>query len=436
MTGRIPQSWGRYPRAKDSRVIPLNWSTDRLPNSANDKLLPFGMGRSYGDSCLNEGGTLLATKGLDRFLQFDPQSGVLRCEAGVSLDEVLQFAVPRGWFLPTSPGTKFITIGGAIANDIHGKNHHRAGTFGCHVSRFELIRSDGSRLECSATQNPELFSSTIGGLGLTGLITWVEFQLRPITSSMIDMESIKFQSLDEFVELSGESDRAFEYTVAWLDCLARGPKQGRGIFMRGNHLESKTGKIEICHRLRLAVPFEMPAFVLNGHLMKMFNSFYYSKQGAVKRSTTVHYEPFFYPLDSIANWNLMYGRDGFFQYQLVVPQSRREAVAEILDRVVQSRQGTFLAVLKTFGPIKSPGLLSFPQAGITLALDFANRGQKTARLFDALDSIVLGAGGRLYPAKDARMPAHVFQQGFPQWKIFSQYLDPAFSSSFWRRVTT
>jgi FAD/FMN-containing dehydrogenase len=434
MTETIPHSWGRYPTAQH-RLIPITWTIDAFPDVDGDKVLAFGMGRSYGDSCLNDGGTLLLTRGIDRLLQFDQRNGLLRCEAGVSLDNILKFADPRGWFLPTTPGTKFVTIGGAIANDIHGKNHHRAGTFGCHVTRFELLRSDGSRHECSPSQNQDLFSATIGGLGLTGLITWVELQLRAITGPMIDMESVKFHNLNEFLSLSAESDQKFEYTVAWLDCLAKGSSKGRGIFMRGNHASGDVGR-KISHGSpRINVPFVMPSFVLNLYLMRVFNSAYYAKQGPIKHST-VHYDSFFYPLDSIANWNRIYGPRGFFQYQLVVPLNRADAVAEILDRILASRQGTFLAVLKTFGSIESPGMLSFPQPGITLALDFPNRGAATSKLFEELDAIVLEAGGRLYPAKDARMPAAVFQKSFPQWKTFGNYIDPAFSSSFWRRVTT
>jgi FAD/FMN-containing dehydrogenase len=435
MAGRGPQSWGGYPPAKH-RVIPLNWSTDSFPNVDGNKVLPFGMGRSYGDSCLNDGETLLLTTGLDRFIGFDQQNGLLRCEAGVSLDDVLKLIVPRGWFLPTTPGTKFVTVGGAIANDIHGKNHHRAGTFGCHVTRLELLRSDGSRFECSPTENSDWFAATIGGLGLTGIITWTEFKLRSIEGPMIEMESVKFHNLSEFLQISKESDEKFEYTVSWLDCLAKGEAQGRGIFMRGKHASGGSSQATTRSSRPINMPFEMPNFFLNSYFMKVFNSAYYSKQGRLKRSA-VHYDSFFYPLDSIGHWNRIYGRRGFFQYQFVVPFSdNHEAVRQIIDRIVSSRQGTFLAVLKTFGAVKSPGMLSFPEPGITLALDFPNRGAATFKLFEQLDTIVLQAGGRLYPAKDARMPAYVFQKGFPQWQSFSQYIDPAFSSSFWRRVTT
>jgi FAD/FMN-containing dehydrogenase len=434
MAGQVPQSWGGYPPATH-RVIPFSWRTDPFPDVNGDKILPFGMGRSYGDSCLNDGGVLLLTTGLNRFIRFDQENGLLRCEAGVSLDDILKTIVPRGWFLPTTPGTKFVTVGGAIANDIHGKNHHRAGTFGCHVTRFELLRSDGSRMECSPTENPDWFAATMGGLGLTGLITWAEFKLRAIQGPMIEMESIKFSNLSEFFQISRESDERFEYTVSWIDCLAKGGSLGRGICMRGKHAAQGSEKNAQLGR-RISVPFMMPNFLLNSYFMKAFNLAYYSRQGPLKRST-VHYDSFFYPLDSIGHWNRIYGSRGFFQYQFVVPFSEnQEAVREIVDRVASSRLGTFLAVLKTFGSIKSPGMLSFPQPGTTLALDFPNRGAATFKLFEEMDTVVSRAGGRLYPAKDARMPAHVFQTGFPRWREFSRYVDPAFSSSFWRRVTT
>ena len=261
------QSWGRYPQAQHT-VVPLTWPDQGLPPVNGVKVLPFGMGRSYGDSCLNDGGTLLVTQQLNRFIEFDETRGAIRCEAGVTLDQILRVFAPRGWFLPTTPGTKFITVGGAIANDVHGKNHHRAGTFGCHVTRFELLRSNGDRLLCSGDENSDFFRATIGGLGLTGLITWAEFKLRPIKSEMIEMESIKFGSIDEFLRISGESDQQFEYTVSWLDCLATGDKQGRGVFMRGNHSERPGISVASRRGASLNVPFVLPAFVLNPLSMK------------------------------------------------------------------------------------------------------------------------------------------------------------------------
>ena len=399
-------------------------------------MLPFGLGRSYGDSCLNDGGELLLTESLDHILAFDEENGLIRCEAGASLDEVLQVIVPRGWFLPTTPGTKFVTIGGAIANDIHGKNHHRAGTFGCHVTKFELLRSTGERLLCSPEQNGAWFAATIGGLGLTGLITWAEFQLRRVANAMIEMESLKFANLDEFFEISAKSDDRFEHTVAWLDCLAKGASLGRGVFMRGNHAGPQCRDLRPHRPTRFSVPIDFPDFALNHFTIQAFNTLYYARAGMAVSRKMVHYDPFFYPLDALNQWNRIYGRRGFFQYQFVVPfSSDQKAIREIIARVADTGQGSFLAVMKTFGERKSPGMLSFPAPGVTLALDFPNQGAKTLTLFAELDQIVLGSGGRFYPGKDARMPARAFQDGYPRWQEFREYIDPAFSSSFWRRVS-
>jgi len=380
---------------------------------------------------------LLETTGLNRFIAFDQKAGILRCEAGVSLDDILKLIVPKGWFLPTTPGTKFITVGGAIANDIHGKNHHVAGTFGCHVKAFELLRSDGSRLKCTSRTNTDLFKATIGGLGLTGLITWAEFRLKKINNAWIEMESIKFEGIEEFLELSNESDSDWEYTVSWIDCVAQGSSMGRGIFMRGNHSPASILSRKVHGDPKLTTPFNCPNIMLNSFSIKAFNTVYYGKQRNKCSRSRVHYDPFFYPLDAVNDWNRIYGNRGFFQYQFVIPfNNGQETMEEILRRITASKQGSFLAVIKTFGEKKSPGMLSFPRPGITLALDFPNRGESTLNLFTELDGIVDAAGGLLYPAKDARMSAEFFQKGYPQWEDFSSFVDPKFSSSFWRRVTT
>lgn len=426
------ESWGRYPRQK-CFYQPLFWRSDALPD-VSQKILPHGLGRSYGDSCLNENGVLLGTRGLNRFIAFDEQTGLLRCEAGVSLDEILKFAVPKGWFLPTTPGTKFVTLGGAIANDVHGKNHHRSGTFACHTPQFELLRSDGRRLTCSATENKEWFQATIGGLGLTGLITWAEVQLRKIQSSFIEMESTKFGNVEEFFEIAEAADKKFEHTVAWVDCLSQGSSLGRGIFMGGNHAE-QPGRLKSHPDVKFTAPMDAPNIALNPLTVRAFNFAYYHKQLFKCKKSHVHYEPFFYPLDAVDKWNRIYGRRGFFQYQSVVPfEKGRVAIVEMLRRISRSGQASFLAVLKMFGSMTSPGMLSFPRPGITLALDFPNNGNKTFRLFDELDEIVRQAGGVLYPAKDARMSSADFHQFYPQWKEFEKFIDPKFSSSFWRRV--
>jgi len=426
------ESWGRFPRA-EHRTLPLAWRDQARLADLEGLLLAHGMGRSYGDSCLNDGGTLLLTRGLDRFLEFDESSGVLRCEAGVTLAQILEFAVPRGFFLPVTPGTKFVTVGGAIANDVHGKNHHADGTFGRFVRRFELCTSDGKRRICSPEENEGHYRATIGGLGLTGLITWAEIQLRRVPSPFIVQESLKMRSLDDFFRINDESEKDWQYTVAWIDVLARGRKLGRGIYYRGNHApQSPPGRRISFGEPRLRVPFDAPNFVLSGTSVRLFNFAYYNRQLRPLRRATIPYEPFFYPLDAVGNWNRLYGRRGLLQWQCVV--SDPETVVRILEVVSRARQGSFLVVLKTFGALRSPGMLSFPRPGITLALDFPHLGESTLTLLDRLDALVAESGGALYPAKDARMSAEMFELSFPELPAFLPYVDPRFSSSFWRRV--
>ncbi len=433
-----PRSWGRYPTVKHSEALSVYWRSE-LPDLARfeQSLLPYAYGRSYGDSCLNEGGVSLDVSHLRRFISFDEDEGLLCCEAGVSLAEILELVVPRGWFIPVSPGTKFVSVGGAIANDVHGKNHHKAGTFGCHVTRFELLRSSGERLICSPQENTNLFQATIGGLGLTGVILWAEFRLKPVVNAFIDMERIQFSSLDEFMQISAETDEKYEYTMSWVDILIGGRDLCRGIFMCGNNDQSRSRLSKnIGKRLPLVVPFDFPSFILNTFTVKSFNKLYYHSQFSKRVQRVVPYEPFFYPLDSIHEWNRMYGKRGFLQHQFVVPfEDGFGAMREIIGRIRQSGEGSFLTVLKTFGTIPSPGMLSFPRPGLTLALDFAYGGQKTLQLLDELDRIVGQSGGAVYPAKDARMSAENFQAFFPRWQEFAQYIDPHFSSSFWRRVS-
>jgi FAD/FMN-containing dehydrogenase len=423
-------SWGRWPR-HEQRIISLTSRFDPLPDAA--PMLPFGNGRSYGDVCLNGGGTLLSTGGLDRFIAFDPESGVLECESGVLLDEIIRFALPHGWFPPVTPGTALISVGGAIANDVHGKNHHRYGSFGHHVLEFTLHRSDGRLLRCSADENNDWFCATIGGLGLTGLITTARLQLRRVPGAWIDGDSRRFANLGDFFVLAAASDSDYEYTVAWLDCAAAGPKLGRGVFMRGNHAHHAAAQPAARRPRRF--PFTPPISPVTRLSVRLFNEFYFHRPSAQTPERLWHYEPFLYPLDSILDWNRMYGPRGFFQYQCVLPNTdARDALQDMLGRIGSSGQGSFLVVLKQFGTMPSIGLLSFPRPGVTLALDFPNRGASTLRLLESLDAITRKAGGAVYPAKDARMSAESFQQYFPAWQQFQRYVDPKFSSSFWRRV--
>ncbi|HEX2914207.1 MAG TPA: FAD-binding oxidoreductase [Chloroflexia bacterium] len=432
------QSWGHYPYAPPAEAKVISWR-DALPelDKLDKKVLPYGLGRSYGDSCLNEGGIVLDTSGLNRFISFDEETGIIRCDSGVSLAEILEVVVPRGWFLPVTPGTKFVTIGGAIANDVHGKNHHVAGTFGCHVTQFELLRSNGQRLLCSPTENADLYAATIGGLGLTGLILWAEFKLQPIENSLIDKEQIKFHNLEEFFELADVSDRDFDYTVSFIDCLATGKNLGRGLFMRGNHDRSRYRSSMVPKKkLPLKAPFDTPSVLLNKLTLTAFNTMYYNTQLVKRTRKLVSYDPFFYPLDSVQDWNRLYGDDGFMQYQFVVPfDNGYEVVKEALERIQASGVGSFLGVLKKFGYVESPGMLSFPRPGVTAALDFPVRGTQIFQLLNELDQLVKVNGGRVYPAKDARMSAESFQAFYPNWRDFARFVDPQFSSSFWRRVT-
>lgn len=431
------ESWGRYPKIEKDKqdiyhVYSDSFSFPKLEHDDEPSFLAYAQGRSYGDVCLNENGVLLDTQHLDHFINHDKEKGILRCEAGVTFETILQLIIPHNWFLPVTPGTKYISVGGAIANDVHGKNHHKEGTFGRYVLKFELLRSNGERLICSPTENVELFNATIGGLGLTGLINWVEFSLKKITGTQIEQETIRFNNLNEFYKLSDESNENWEYTVAWIDCLATGDELGRGLFMRGNHSASNTK-----HKFKtskLSIPFDAPAFLLNKYTVTAFNNLYFKKP--LKQFSTIDYDPFFYPLDAISNWNKLYGRKGFMQYQCVIPHEYKEkAMTEMLSLISASGQASFLSVLKEFGDIKSPGLLSFPRPGITLALDFANRGQKTLELLNELDVITLKYAGSVYPAKDARMSAESFSKYYPNWKEFEKYIDPHFSSNFKRRIS-
>ena len=434
------ESWGRYPKLP-AQVAPLYWEEDFPPRPAvGVKMLPVGMGRSYGDVCLLEDGLLLRTTPMDRLLAFDSSTGLLRCESGVTLAAILDFAVPRGWFLPVTPGTKYVTLGGAIANDIHGKNHHVAGTLGCHLPRFELLRSDGQRIQCSPSENRDWYSATIGGMGLTGLIAWAEIQLRPIRSRRLRYRGTKFMGIDEFVVLSLAGAHA-EYTVAWIDCVAQGKNFARGIFMQADHLEIAE-ELHPSPSPRFSMPFDLPAFALNRASVSAFNTLYYNKQWSKEKRGLVDYEPFFYPLDSILHWNRLYGKEGLLQFQCVLPWpggsaeagGEQAGIVRILQAIASSGLASFLAVIKVFGDVASPGMMSFPMPGITLALDFPIRREVSFALLDRLADITAEYGGRMYPAKDARMsPAH-YQYFYPQWQEFSAFLDPAFDSSFWRRV--
>lgn len=430
------RSWGRLTQPKH-QVTSINRNDDISATMAGNKPgICFGMGRSYGDVCLNPDGHLWLTRGLDRFIDFDPKTGVLNCEAGVLLKDIQQLMVPQGWMIPVTPGTQLITVGGAIANDVHGKNHHHRGTFGDHVLSFSLQRSDGQYLECSPEHNTDWFRATVAGLGLTGIIINARLQLIKIASPLLGTDTVTYGNLDDFFAIAAESEAEWEHTVSWIDCLSG--KNSRGIFLRANHQQTpvdsnaagKTGSAR-----RLTMPLTPPVSLVNRLSLKPFNAAYYALNARKAGPGVAHYEQFFYPLDKINHWNRMYGRKGFYQYQCVIPDvTARPAIAALMAAIASSGQGSFLAVLKTFGDRQAAGLLSFPMAGATLALDFPNLGAKTTKLFDTLDVIVREAGGRLYPGKDARMPKVLFEGGYPELEKFQRFRDPGISSAMSRRL--
>jgi FAD/FMN-containing dehydrogenase len=414
-------------------VLPVVWRSDPPAlERVTGPVLAYACGRSYGDSCLNNGGTLLDVRRLDRLIAFDEEAGLLRCEAGVTLAEILDVIVPRGWFLPVVPGTRWVSVGGAIANDIHGKNHHRSGTFGLHVTSLELARSSGERIVC--TPDEPLFQATVGGLGLTGLILWAELRLKRVPGPGISQERIRFPSLEAFFELAAE-DAAYEYTVAWVDCLAGGSRLGRGIYLRGDHAPLDGPHASPLDPTRLRVPFEAPAGLINRLTMGAFNEAYYRRQLRRRRREVIPYAPFFFPLDVVGDWTRLYGPGGFLQYQCVVPEAPDGGpIRTIFERISRSDEPACLGVLKRFGEARSPGWLSFPRKGITLAVDFPFRGPRTLALLEELDAVVRDAGGAVYPAKDARMSAASFAAFFPAAPRLEVHRDPKYSSSFWRRV--
>ena len=428
-------SWGRAHRFAQDSVRLSPGDVAGQVNSAwadANSTLARGLGRSYGDVALNEGGTLLETPRANSFLSADWSSGIIRAEAGLSSDELLRVSVPKGWFLPVTPGTKFVTLGGAVANDVHGKNHHHAGSFGNYIRRIGLLRSDSGYCECSPQLNPELFALTVGGLGLTGFILWVELQMMPVVSAYLDVENLACGSLEAFFELSDDS-KGWPYTVMWVDCLASGRQLGRGVFSRGRL--STDGRLDVHSEKAVRWPVTTPAWLLNRATLGAFNTLYRYRPAASYRGS-MHYDPFFFPLDKIHGWNKLYGTNGFYQHQSLIPmETARAGVHALLERIAASGEGSFLSVLKVHGKETSPGVMSFCREGASLALDFANKGERTLALLADLDKITRNHGGRLYPAKDGHMSSDFFQESYPDWHKLEAARDPRISSSFWRRVT-
>nr|WP_298165444.1 FAD-binding oxidoreductase [uncultured Pseudomonas sp.] len=404
------QGWGRYPQVEAQLLAPLTVSASCALIGAHRSLLGRGMGRSYGDSALHD--CVLNTRHLQHLLAFDASRGSLRCQAGATLDQLLDFLLPRGWFLPVTPGTRFVTVGGAVASDVHGKNHHLHGCFSEYVDELLLGLADGSLLTCSRSEHAELFHATCGGMGLTGLILEVALRLTPIRSAYINQTTFKLANLEDALQ-GFESQRQRTYSVAWIDCLARGAELGRSVLMVGEH--ALDGPLQLPRKRHLDVPLDMPAALLNHASVQAFNSLYYRCVRQAEAERRVDYRRFFYPLDGIGQWNRLYGKRGFLQYQFVIPKAAGlQSMQAILRRIAGSRRGSFLAVLKVFGE-QNRNPLSFPLEGYSLALDFKYDSGLLA-LLDELDARVLEHGGRIYLSKDARMSEQTFKRSYPDWE--------------------
>lgn len=429
--------WGRYPTIEAEVEQPSTVSACRASlleaRSREHKFIARGLGRSYGDSSLAD--HVLDTRRLQHFQEFDRQNGVVTCAAGVSLAEILEVFVPHRWFLPVTPGTQFVTIGGAIASDVHGKNHHVDGTFGQHVLALQLLLGNGEIVICSPTEHPELFRATCGGMGLTGVILSAVLQLRRINSSEIVQTTLKADTLESVLE-HFEVNQSATYSVAWIDCLSTGKSLGRSLLMLGEHAEH--GDLKASHSRPRGFPVGLLSVALNKYSIKAFNSLYYHRALQARTRCSLTYESYFYPLDKLHEWNRLYGKSGFLQYQFVLPKAAgRNGLREILERIAASGKGSFLAVLKVLG-VENKNLLSFPLMGYTLALDFRNE-PGVLELLDELDQRVLTYGGRLYLTKDARMNEATFKQSYPSWEHFEKvrhryHAHDCFASSQSRRV--
>lgn len=443
--------WGRYPVQSCELERPERYA-DLRPDAAS--LIARGQGRSYGDAALNENGRVLLTERVNRLLDLDADSGILRAEAGVTLAEILEVIVPKGWFVPVTPGTKFVSLGGCVAADVHGKNHHHEGSFGDHVLAIELILADASHVACSPSENSELFWATVGGMGLTGIIGEVTLKLIPIQSAYMIVRHHAADDLEQLFQHLQNSAMDDRYTVAWIDSLATGKNLGRGIAMCGHHAAVAELPADFGDALaskperNRTVPFDFPAWALNPVSIGAFNAIYYQREGNKHQPFLTSYDPYFYPLDAIGHWNRLYGKRGFVQYQCVIPErSAFDGIKALLQELSGSRRPSFLAVLKRLGA-QGRGMLSFPMAGYTLALDLPIRSGKLLAghpddglfvLLNELDEIVLQHGGRVYLAKDARLSAASFRAmylRYDEWLKIKNAVDPQnrFSSSLARRL--
>lgn len=419
--------WGRYPVA-DCAVSTARSEGEALAELARGDLIPRGNGRAYGDSALNPANTLSLLH-LDRMLAFNDATGQLVAESGVLLADVIATFLPRGWFPAVTPGTKFVTLGGMIAADVHGKNHHREGSFRNFIDWIDLACADGKVRRCSRTRNAKLFEWTIGGMGLTGVVLRAAFRMKPVQSAWIRQTMIPAPDL-EAAMAAFEASHDATYSVAWIDCLASGKALGRSLVMLGEHARladlppaRQAAPFAGKQRRKLAVPIDFPAFALNGLTVRLFNQLYYAMGKASRGHSLTDWDSFFYPLDTIARWNRIYGKPGFAQFQCALPLETSEAgLLALLTEIAGAGMGSFLAVLKRFGAGGSEEKcgFSFPMPGYTLALDFPVS-DKALALFDRLDRIVIAHGGRQYLAKDSRMSATTLAASDNRTEAFRTY---------------
>ncbi len=426
-------SWGMYPRVTNIVFKYDKETTLKKIINDNSELIPYGNGRSYGDSALST--NIINVKPHDYFIDFNEESGLLQVQAGVLLSNILESYVPRGWFLKVTPGTKLITVGGAIASDIHGKNHHVEGCFSECVEEFNIMLADSKVVTCSKETTPELFKATCGGMGLTGIILDAKIYLKKINSQYIDQTTIKTKNLKETFEAFEEYQNK-PYSVAWIDCLAKGTEIGKCLLMVGDFRDD--GKLDYKLKSQKSIPFNFPSFALNNLSVRAFNWLYYgkSKDGVSKQRVDI--DTFFYPLDAIGHWNRIYGKNGFTQYQFILPkETSYEGLEEILTAISDSGKGSFLAVLKLYGKAND-NYLSFPIEGYSLALDFKIE-KGLFELLDKLDEIVVKYQGRIYLTKDVRVSKEIFEKGYSQIETFRQYrkenkMDTKFQSLQSQRV--
>lgn len=430
MTKRFT-SWGGAV-ASTERVVDL--TTDLALVDLEGPCLVHGLGRSYGDVAMLDQGTIINGRAMQTIRSFDPDRGVIVCDAGCDLEMIIEHVAPAGWMLPVIPGTRFVTIGGAIANDIHGKNHHRRGSFGDHVRWFRLRRSDGSEVVCSADEHADMFAATIGGLGLTGVIIDAEIQLMKIPSTQIAYEEVKTGDLSETLAILARMDDQYEFTVAWIDLLCAHEHRGRGIVSGGDHVAAPTTQARVFSPAGLHWLAHAGRPFLKRTMARIGNAVRYASRPKQRIGVT-DLQTFFHPLDAVASWNKVYGPRGFFQYQCVIPHEGGEHCLNTIFNTFDTwKVPIYLAVLKHFGPSRSHGMLSFPMEGITVALDLPNTGEAALRAMDACDQIVHANGGRVYLAKDARLSSEMFHRMYPNVERFINYVDPKMSSMMWKRI--